>query len=177
MRPRTGPPGIWLALLAFGVVAVAVVLLALAADEEEAPERRPAGQVTVPELTALDYRIASDRVERAGLLADSFPVDDDAPAGTVVGQEPAAGTRVGRDHRVVLNVSTGPGRVAPLPVPDVTGSPAPEARALLRERGFTMRTLDREAPTPEEVGEVLLQEPAAGTRAPALSQITLYVGR
>jgi len=177
VRPRTGPPWIWLAFLAFGVVAVGIVFVALAAEEEERPERRGAERPEVPELTALDYRIASDRVERMGLVADSYPVQDAAPAGTVVSQEPAAGTRVARDHRVVVNVSTGPGRVAPLPVPELTGFTAERARQIARERGFTVRTLEQRAAMPEEVGQVVLQEPESGGRAPALTQITLYVGR
>jgi beta-lactam-binding protein with PASTA domain len=104
-------------------------------------------------------------------------VEDEAPAGTVVAQDPPARTRIAEGERVRLNVSTGPGEVAPLPVPDLTGSRAAEARRLAWERGFTTRTVGRGAPSPEQVGEVLLQEPEAGARVPALSQITLYVGR
>ena len=40
-----------------------------------------------------------------------------------------------------------------------------------------MRTVLRDAPSDEEVGEVLTQSPAAGTTAPILTQITLFVGR
>ena len=177
MRPQTGPGWLWLGFLAFGVVAVGIVFIALAADEDERPRERRAAAVAVPELRALDYRLASGQVERLGLVADSYPVEDEAAAGTVVAQDPAAGTRLSRGERVRMNVSTGPGEVAPLAVPDVTGTPAPEARRLARDRGFTTRTLDREAPSAEDVGEVLVQEPAAGARVPALTQITLYVGR
>ena len=177
MRPWTGPPWIWIGFLAFGIVAVGVVFVALAADDDERRRQRGPQTVAVPELVALDYRPASERLETAGLVADSYPVDDETPAGIVVAQDPPAGTRIARGASVRLNVSNGPGRVAPLPVPDLTGSRAADARRIAWERGFTTRTRDRDAPSAEEAGEVLLQEPAAGTRVPALTQITLYVGR
>jgi beta-lactam-binding protein with PASTA domain len=62
-------------------------------------------------------------------------------------------------------------------VPDVTGPNELEARATARESGFTVRTIDRPAPSPEERGEVILQRPAPGTTAPLLTQIQLFVGR
>jgi beta-lactam-binding protein with PASTA domain len=43
--------------------------------------------------------------------------------------------------------------------------------------GFTVRTVYRDTPSRQEKGEVLAQEPAAGTRVRGLSQIMLLVGR
>ena len=53
-----------------------------------------------------------------------------------------------------------------------------QARAVsVREAGFTVLTIDRTAPHAGGGGEVILQRPAAGTEAPVLTHIRLYVGR
>ena len=202
---RQGPPWVPLALLAVGVVGVIAVVAALAAGDDG--ENEPAAtaatvatapqtvtavetetvdatetateptSVVVPDVTGQTLVEAGETAESAGLVADSFPVENDAPAGTVVAQEPASETEVAPTRRLRLNVSVGPEAREMIRVPDVTGPKAPRARRIAWERGFTTLTADRDAPSAEEVDEVILQEPAAGTRAPALTQITLYVGR
>jgi beta-lactam-binding protein with PASTA domain len=61
-------------------------------------------------------------------------------------------------------------------VPDVTGTEGAQAREILRRAGFTVLTVDEDAPSPDQAGQVLRQEPAAGTEAAALTQVTLYTG-
>jgi serine/threonine-protein kinase len=131
----------------------------------------------VPDVVGQDHVDAGAAVEALGLVADSYPVPSDEAAGTVVSQNPAAGQELETGESVRLNVSLGPDPPEPIEVPDVTGPEASEARAQAREAGFTVRTIYREAPQPDNVGEVLDQRPAAGTTAPALTQITLFVGR
>lgn len=145
-------------------------------EDTGATDEEPAS-VVVPEVAGLDFVAAGERAEAVGLIADSYPVEADAARGRVVSQEPASGTEVAPTRRLRLNVSLGTGEQEELRVPDVTGPKAPQARRIAWERGFTTITADRDAPSAEEVDEVILQEPAAGTRAPALTQITLYVGR
>ena len=180
LPPRRLPenPWIWIALLAVGVVAAVLLVIAVATGEDE-PERRvdPPAVVAMPLAVGADHARAAATIEALGLVADTFPVESDEPAGRVTAQFPAAGTELRRGEIVRLEVSLGPDELADLAVPDVTGPPGPVARARAREAGFTVRTLYREAPTREEVGEVLLQRPAAGARALALSQITVFVGR
>ncbi len=172
-------PWIWVALLAVGVVAAALLVIAVAMDEDEpnrAASRRPA-TVAMPLAVGADHARAAATIEALGLVADTFPVESDQPAGRVTAQSPAAATRLRRGESVRLDVSLGPDELAEITVPDITGPPAELARARAREAGFTVRTLYRDAPTPEEEREVLLQRPDAGARAPALSQITVFVGR
>jgi len=61
-------------------------------------------------------------------------------------------------------------------VPNVTGRDESEARRILYEAGFLVRTLDREAPQPRHVGVVILQQPEPQS-APILTQVTIFVGR
>jgi beta-lactam-binding protein with PASTA domain len=133
--------------------------------------------ITVPNVVGDDHVAAGARVDGLNLIADSYPVESDQPGGTVVAQDPEAGTPVPPRTRVRLDVAIGPGERPTAIVPDVTGPSEVEARAMAREAGFTVLTIDRTAPSPEERGEVILQRPAAGTRVPVLTQIRLFVGR
>jgi eukaryotic-like serine/threonine-protein kinase len=137
----------------------------------------PAETVTVPDVVGDDHVAAGATVDARALIADSFPVESDEVRGTVVAQGPAGGSEVAPGTHVRLEVAIGPGDRPTAVVPDVTGPNEIEARATVREAGFTVLTIDRTAPSPEERGEVILQRPAAGTRVPVLTQIRLFVGR
>lgn len=171
------PLALWLLLFALGVAAAVflAVLLLTRDGGEEASER--ARTTTLPNLLNADHVEAATRLEELGLVVDTFPVPADLGAGTVVAQSPGPASEVGPGSFVRLDVSLGPAAQAEVAVPDVTGARGREARRRLREAGFTVQTLLRDARSPEEAGTVILQQPAAGTRAPALSQVHLYVAR
>lgn len=184
-RPPRWNPWLWLALLAIAVVASAIVFIAVLADRDGDDE--PAATetvavveqpttVVVPELVGLDHADAGREAEDAGLVANTYPVDSDAPAGQVVAQEPAAGTELDASERPRLDVSIGPDPLVAVQVPDVTGTEGAQAREILRRAGFTVLTVDEEAASPDAVGQVLRQDPAAGTETAALTQVTIYTG-
>jgi beta-lactam-binding protein with PASTA domain len=134
--------------------------------------------ITVPSVVGDDHVAAGARVDGLNLIADSYPVESEYPIrGTVVAQDPEGGTPVPPRTHIRLDVAIGSGERPTAIVPDVTGPNEVEARATVREAGFTVLTIDRTAPSPEERGEVILQRPAAGTRVPVLTQIRLFVGR
>jgi serine/threonine-protein kinase len=141
---------------------------------EPEPEPEP---VAVPDAVGRDHVEAGAAVDDAGLIANTVPVPSQEPQGTVVAQSPRAGTQLDEGSPVQLNVSLGPDPPAEAQVPDLTGPGEREARATCREANFTCVTRDTAAPSSEEVGEVVDQEPAAGTSAETLTQITLFVGR
>ena len=131
----------------------------------------------VPDVVGQSHVEAGSTIEGIGLVADSYPVASTEPRGTVVAQRPTAGTQLEEGDTVRMNVALGEGARETREVPDVTGPQGSDARATLRRAGFTVRTLPREPPTPEESGEVLTQQPTAGTSAPKLTQVTIFVGR
>jgi beta-lactam-binding protein with PASTA domain len=137
----------------------------------------PPANATLPDVVGQNQVEAGNVLEGNSLVADSYPVPSDEPAGTVISQNPAAETVVKEGDTVRLNVSLGPGPRDESAIPDVTGLEASEARQRARVEGFTVRTVERQAPSQEEVGEVLTQTPAAGAPAPILTQITIFVGR
>ena len=139
---------------------------------EEPPE-----PVEVPDVVGQNHVEAGSAIEGVGLAADSYPVASTEARGTVVAQRPAAGTQLEEGDIMRMNVALGPDARQTREVPDVTGPQASDARSTLRRAGFTVRTQYRQPPTSEETGEVLTQQPAPGTSAPDLTQVTIFVGR
>ena len=142
--------------------------------ETETAERETA---EVPDVVGQDHVEAGDAVAEAGFLPETYPVDSQEEAGRVVAQNPDGGTELQEGERVRLNVSLGEGERPQAEVPDVTGPEVQDGLEACRDAGFTCRVVERDAPSQEEVGEVIDQSPAAGSTARELAQITLYVGR
>lgn len=130
-----------------------------------------------PDLVGVPYAEATRTAADSGVAADGYPVESAEPRGTVVAQNPEPGETLGPNERIRLNVAIGSGPRATVTVPDATGPEAPEARARLVDAKLTARTVDRDAPEPDNVDEVILQRPDAGATVPELTQVTIYVGR
>ena len=153
------------------------VVVRVAGDEETVTTTVEEDAATaIPNVVGVDHVDAGAQVERAGLVADSLPVDTDDARGTVVAMDPAPGTAVAPGTHVVLSVSIGTGGRPVADVPDVTGLAEGDARQALREAGFTVRTVDREAGD-AVAGLVVAQEPAAGTSLPLVTSVTVHVAR
>ena len=60
----------------------------------------------------------------------------EAAAGAIIGQQPTAGTTIGRDQTVTVEVSTGPPEVS---VPDTIGDTAAKATQVLEAAGFAVQ--------------------------------------
>jgi beta-lactam-binding protein with PASTA domain len=131
----------------------------------------------IPNVIGLAQRDAVARLHGAGFRVDSVPTASSRPRGTVLSQRPAGGTRATPSSRVRIGVSLGSGERPLRTIPDVTGRPENEAKQMLVELGFTVRSIDQPAADDSERGVVLSQSPAAGGRASAGSQIVLRVGR
>jgi eukaryotic-like serine/threonine-protein kinase len=128
-------------------------------------------QATVPDVVGAGLLSAVSQMRSAGLLADSYPVASSDPGGTVVAQNPDAGSNVDSGSIVRLNVSVGTDRPA-LDVPDVTGATQAVARRTL-SKTFTVRTVYRSG----QAGIVVGQLPDAGAQAKRWAQVIIYVGR
>lgn len=169
-QPRAGR------LIASGAVVVLIVSSGAGSGTETGATTDPGEPVTVPDVTSTHHILAGAEVDELGLVADSRPVADSAECGTVLRQEPPAGTELRTGGHVRLIVSLGPDPRPEAQIPGLSG-PAAAARTAAREFGFTVRTVEQAATNPQDVGLVLRQVPAALTSARELTQITLYVGR
>jgi eukaryotic-like serine/threonine-protein kinase len=127
--------------------------------------------VAVPDLTG------KTKDEAVAALSGQFAVEtaDESsmtvPSGQVIRTEPAG--KAPPDSTVKVVVSTGPPLVD---VPDVTGTTYDDAVAALAKRKFgATRAEDFSDTVP--VGQVISTQPAAGSKAPLQSKITVTVSK
>jgi beta-lactam-binding protein with PASTA domain len=129
---------------------------------------------TVPNVVGMRDTDARGRLQEAGFRVSTSSVTSNRPTGTVISQDPMGGAVVARGSRVLITVSGGP-RVRT--VPDVVGETEAAARRILRDAGFTVRTVDRAVTDPARDGVVIEQNPRAGARVQGTTQVTIFVGR
>jgi beta-lactam-binding protein with PASTA domain len=132
------------------------------------------GEAPVPKVVGSRDTDAIPRLQAAGFRISSTPVSSTRPAGTVLTQSPAGGTTATRGSTVRIAVSGGR---QVRTVPDVVGETEAAGDRILRNAGFTVRTVDRPVTDPGQQGLVVEQDPAAGTRVQGTTQVTIYVGR
>ena len=133
--------------------------------------------VAVPAVIGQTESQAGASLRRVGLRANVVRVPAAEPRGTVVDQNPAAGSRAPRGSSVRLNVSsgstqTGPG-TAQATVPNVVGMRDSDALARLQQAGFRVSTTSITSTRPS--GTVLTQSPSAGTVAARGSNVSITV--
>jgi serine/threonine-protein kinase len=134
-----------------------------------------APQIAVPDVVGKQEADGAGQIEAAGLVPDTAPSQVSQAAGTIVSQSPSGGAKLAAGETVTLTVSSGTGSQPAVTVPSLTGKKAAEARAALWDAQLTGRTVYEPA-SGDKVGTVLRQQPGPG-KAPAWTQITLYVGR
>lgn len=121
--------------------------------------------IEVPALVGMPVDQAQAHLSQLNLVALVQEVENDAPAGEVLSQDPPAGTGVEGGATVILQVSKGP---PTKPVPDVMRRPCGQARQILEQEGFTVRI----GPVGER-GRVRDQNPDPGTGLPPGSEVTI----
>jgi serine/threonine-protein kinase len=134
--------------------------------------------VTVPSLVGQTEAEAGATLQRLGLRVNVVRVPSSEPIGTVVAQRPQTGVRAPKGSIVRINVSRGASQGAgQVSVPDVLGQDEATARDTLRAMGFDVRTVIRPTSDPAEHAVVVDENPAAGQRVPAGSQVIIAIGR
>ncbi|WP_460887848.1 Stk1 family PASTA domain-containing Ser/Thr kinase [Promicromonospora xylanilytica] len=124
--------------------------------------------VTVPEVAGLGADEAT-----AALEAEAFDVerqerfDEEAPAGTVLGTDPAGGAGAQQGDTVTVLVSKGPEGA----VPDVVGMSVEDAQTALEEAGYTVVVRGFGELFGDGVTET---EPAAGERLKQGGEVTVW---
>jgi eukaryotic-like serine/threonine-protein kinase len=129
----------------------------------------------VPDVKGKSRDEAERLLRGAGLQAAvSEREDEHAEPGTVIEQDPAAGTQVPKGGTVDLVVAKAPADVA---VPGVIDATEDEAVKALEDAGFKVKVTDEPVTTPDEDGIVRDQDPAPDTPRPKGSRVTISVGR
>jgi beta-lactam-binding protein with PASTA domain len=137
----------------------------------ETVQPQPA-QLTAPNLQDLDLRDARERWRNEGIviIEDSQRVDTTVEPGTILSQTPSGGAPLQtKEIRVV--VAAAPEMVT---VPSVIGKSESDAIETLVESGFEVPTSEKESSS-EKPGQVLRQEPNAGSKSEKGSLVRLVV--
>ena len=144
------------------------------------PPSRPAQPATVkvPDVEGKTLQQARLAIHNAGLVTEVKYVPSQEPAGTVVAQAKDPGTTAKRGDHMLINVSQGSGPASELvAVPNVVGQDEATAQTQLQQAGFVAIVEDRPTTDASQDGQVVEQQPGAGTKAPKGAQIIIYVGR
>jgi serine/threonine-protein kinase len=127
---------------------------------------------TVPSVTGLPLDTAVSRLQDDGFKADIVSQPNEAPQGTVYEQNPGAGTEQDEGSDVQLLVSKGPAEVT---VPNTVGVSETDARDRLAAVGLKANVV--EVFSDSEIGNVIAQDPTAGSKAAKGSEVRLNVSK
>ena len=133
--------------------------------------------VTVPLLSGMNKDAALAALKDMNLTGTVHPVASQLPGGTVVGQDPAAGTGVqpGTSVRVDVSNAKAPSTVR-VPAVAAIGLTQAQAKAKLAQYGLKVKIIDEESPTVKP-GLCIYQNPAAGVQVKIGSTVSITIAR
>jgi eukaryotic-like serine/threonine-protein kinase len=130
--------------------------------------------IGVPNVVGTAYESAASQLQGIGFGVARSDVEDDAAAGTVVGQDPPAGSQRSKGSTITLQVSKGPKTST---IPDVESQEEGSARSTLEASGFKVRVVEQEIDDQTLDGLVISQDPAGGQEAKPGTTVTIVIGR
>jgi len=130
---------------------------------------RGAPRVEVPTVTGLMADEAVQKLADDGFEARQTEVSATQAPGTVVAQDPTAGSMLAKGGTVTLSVS----KARPAPVPNVVGSSEETASKTIQSAGFSVNVASVPSARPE--GVVIAQSPPAGGTAVTGSTVRINV--
>ncbi|MFC8450188.1 Stk1 family PASTA domain-containing Ser/Thr kinase [Kitasatospora sp. NPDC057223] len=162
---RSRKPLVWAAVLAAVLLLVGGATYTLSS----------ALYTTVPGVLGQSRPQAVSVLDAAGLQGRFTEVySESVPAGQVIAADPGVGQRVRKSDAVAVTVSRGPKRI---PVPDVTGRSADQARQALAGRQLAVGTGSEEYSDTVAQGSVISSSPAAGEQVPENTPVSLVVSK
>ena len=131
-----------------------------------------------PDVTGLDLRDAQLRCRNAGLISSesdiTYRFSERSPKGTVVGQDPSPGKKVGRGATVKLVVSLGP-QPQNFYVPYLMEKSLSDAIAALREAGLKLGKISRKETDTYPSGTVIAQSIRSGDEVERNTAVDIVV--
>jgi serine/threonine-protein kinase len=135
------------------------------------------GVTPVPDIVGQERAAAEAVLTDSGLTMDASELaerhDDEIPLGRIVEQRPGAHALVKRGSAVRVIYSLGP-EVAE--VPDLTGQVLAAAQVSLSDAGLTLGRTVRVHQIAGEVGQVVEQDPTAGSMVGYSQPVDVYIG-
>ena len=136
----------------------------------------PDNRVTVPNCAGVTQALAEATIRAANLTVGTVSevFSDTVASGMVVSQTPASGARVDPGTAVDLALSKGPAVVT---VPDVVGMSQAGATMALASAHLSVGTVSEFYSDTVPTGDVIAQNPAAGTSVASGSSINLAISK
>lgn len=132
----------------------------------------PTPLVSVPDVVGLSSQAAIRELRAAGFVVSQvFEPSGTVESNEVISQSPVALTEVEQGDEIEVTVSSG---AVPVVVPGVVGQNANDAARFLQDRGFASE-LQVESGSTAPAGQVLRQDPAAGSEVAPGSTVVLHV--
>ena len=157
------------------IIAAVVAVIAVAAIAAFAIFGGGSGSGSpVPDVKGKSLEQATQMLDEAGFKVGnvSSRSDDSVEEGSVISQDPAAGTKREEGSRINLVVSSGSSAVS---VPDLSNMTADQARSALEKAGLKATAGTAEYSDSVEKDHVARQEPSAGSSVPKNSVVTYYL--
>lgn len=138
--------------------------------------KRPAQEVTVPDLSNMTPDQAEEALTKLGLVgkAGDSVSDSSIEAGHVARQSPAAGTSAKEGDTVTYNLSKGAESKS---VPDVTGYTQESATSTLENAGFIVSVGNSTASDTVPAGSVISYTPSGNQPTGTTISLTISTGR
>jgi eukaryotic-like serine/threonine-protein kinase len=162
--------GVLIGLLIFGLLAAGGYLIGQALSNNDAPT-----VIALPDVTGKTFDAAKSQLEALGLVvADPIKKPSAKPPQTVLTQDPVARTQVQSGSTVTLTIAVPIPKVA---VPDVSSSceTLEQAQSDLEAANLRLGTTLQEPSDACDPGEVIAQDPPAGTKLKPDSLVTVTV--
>ena len=133
-------------------------------------------EMSMPDLRSLTRESAEERLEKLGLKIGSVTERySDEKKGTVISQDPRAGSKIHKGQTVDLVISKGE-KEDKSSVPDVTGASLDSARSALAAAGYNVGSITEQVSS-QHAGTVIRQSPGANSKAAKGTYINLVIAK
>ena len=134
------------------------------------------GLVSVPNVAGLTQAVATSAIQGAALVVGTVTTASSSTvaAGSVISENPAAGTQVNTGTAVNLVVSSGP-NVTQVAVPNVVGQTQTAATTAIQAAGLVIGTVTTASSSTVAAGSVISENPVAGTQVNTGTAVNLVV--
>lgn len=138
---------------------------------------RGSSRVAVPDIMGQTAAFAESKLREAGLNPDRQPdvFSETVPEGSVISQDPAAGSQLQKGSSVKYVVSKGAQPPKEVDVPDVKNLTIDQASARLSQEGLVLGTTTEQYSETVGLGKVISQSPGSGQKATEGSSVDVVV--
>lgn len=131
-------------------------------------------ELTMPDLKSMSRTNAEAKLKKMGLkIGAVYEEESKEPAGTVLSQDPRAGSKINKGRSVDITVSKGEKKTG-VTLPDYSGMSVESVRSNLEANKLKLGSISQQSSS-QPSGTVIGQSPAAGSEAKEGSAVNIIV--